>query len=155
MSILGGVSSALDAAEGMYDRNREESFFKRGQWFNSAEAQKQRDWEERMSSTAYQRAAKDLESAGLNRILALGSPASTPGGASASSPSGSVGSRKTDVMAKMLMSQQVSNARATEQLTRQQTRKTSAEADEAEFKKMIYSKLEPKLEELLDGAHGS
>ena len=44
MPILGGVSSALDAAEGMYDRNREESFFKRGQWFNSAEAQKQRDW---------------------------------------------------------------------------------------------------------------
>jgi len=86
--------------------------------------------------------------------LALGSPASTPGGASASSPGGSVGSRKTDVMGKMLMAQQVSSAKAAEQLTKQQTRKTSAEADEAEFKKMIYNKLEPKLEELIDGALG-
>lgn len=54
--------------------------------FNASEAQKQRDFEERMSSTAYQRAVQDMQKSGINPVLAFSQGgASTPSGSSASS----------------------------------------------------------------------
>ena len=50
------------------------------------QAREQMAFQERMSNTAFQRAADDMEAAGLNRILALGSPATTPGGAMGTVP---------------------------------------------------------------------
>lgn len=58
--------------------------------FDSAEAQKARDWSEMMSNTAFQRAVTDMKAAGINPILAAGTPASTPNASAASVASGPV-----------------------------------------------------------------
>lgn len=50
--------------------------------FSSSEAQKLRDWQEKMSNTAYSRAVKDLKSVGINPYAIGGfNAASTPSGA--------------------------------------------------------------------------
>lgn len=83
----------LDSATTAHDRNKE--MFGMESSFNSAEAQKARDWQEYMSNTASQRSAADLEKAGINRLLAGHNPASTPSGSSAQASAGQ--SPKADV----------------------------------------------------------
>lgn len=69
---------------------RQQILLKSQQDFNASEAQKNRDYQTKMSNTAYQRAVEDLKAAGLNPYLAYSQGgSSTPSGSFASSGLGS------------------------------------------------------------------
>jgi len=72
------IFSAFGAKKGQQQANEAEMAF------NAAEAQKGRDFEERMYKNRYQYTRADLEAAGYNPIMALGGPTNIPSGATAS-----------------------------------------------------------------------
>lgn len=81
-----------NAFSGDRDYNRQMELQKQAQSFNAQEAQKARDFEERMSNTSYQRAVADMVSAGFApALLSNQGGASTPHGVSASSAVGNAG----------------------------------------------------------------
>lgn len=69
-SAIGALGAGFLGYKGQRDANQA----------NIQLARENRAFQERMSSTAHQRAVRDLRAAGLNPILAARSPASSPGG---------------------------------------------------------------------------
>lgn len=120
--------------------------------FGAHQADKNRDFQREMSNTAYRRAARDLEAAGLNRVLALGSPATTPAGV--------IGSMQMPDFGQTMVAAGSAQQSIEESKSRQQhisklidkaaheIRTAKTEADMNEVKRGIFTALQPLVDKL-------
>lgn len=99
-SVLEGIA---DSTTGNLTYARQDEQREKAEAFSAAEAQKQRDYEERLSNTAYQRQVADLKAAGLSPAFLTNGGSSVPTGATArSSASGVAPTHSAQVLSSLV-----------------------------------------------------
>ena len=106
ISAIGSLAGGLMSSSGASAQNSASQQFalqnmRENNTFNAEQARINREWQENMSNTAYQRAMADMRAAGLNPILAYQQGgAGTPGGAQGSAQ-GASGAQFENTMEKL------------------------------------------------------
>ena len=128
-ALLGAGVSLLG---GLFKNNSDDERQAQAQAFNAQQAEVNRQFQERMSSTAYQRGMADMRAAGLNPILAYQKGgASAPTGSSAStSPMPSENVLANAVSTALAVKQNAANvAKAAEEIENLETTNENIRAD--------------------------
>lgn len=79
--LLGGIAGGIISAGGQKNANKtNREIADQANRASASQARINRNWQEEMSNTAYQRQSEDMKKAGLNPLLGLGGGASTGSG---------------------------------------------------------------------------
>lgn len=141
-NVLRGVDTLSESMLGKYAGTNLTGQEQAVMQFNADEAQKNRDFQERMSSTTYQRTVQDMKLAGLNPALLLtgASGVSTPSGSTASASPASGGSL-SDILSLIMLPLQMQQLQANIDNINANTRNTNArtmtEEQEAQLKALM------------------
>ena len=144
MALAMMVTGGITAGTGLWSSAQQVKAGEKTNQMALNESRENREWQERMSSTAHQREVADLRAAGLNPIL------SATGGSGASTPSGGIA--RPDNPKSTFAKDMIDTAEATGQSAvnaaqafkvSQDARKAAAEADSAEVRASFLKRFGP------------